>query len=211
MARLKNKERPAEDYLQRIRILTRERLVVSLFIATIVVVGVEIGSIGILTTFLMDLRGFTQTTSKIGLLIFLAGIATGRLVIGLLTRRGQLSQYILGMFGFASLVFVSLYFLDLGQLIYASSFAAGLALSALLPLMITFAGLHYPHMSGTVIGSIKVAIPVGGILLPFLLSTLTRIASFQAALAVFPLSLLLASTLLYLEFRRIPALELPGA
>ena len=57
--------------------------------------GVEIGSISILTTFLMDLRGFNQVTSKIGLIVFLGGMATGRLVLGLYTSKRQIWLYIL--------------------------------------------------------------------------------------------------------------------
>lgn len=207
LSRSPSSKRHPEDYLQRVRILSRERLVVALFVATILAVGVELGTTGILTTYLMDLRDFTQTTSKVALIVFLAGIATGRLVVGFVSHGEQIPQLLLGLFGFASVFFATLYFIDLGQLSYIAIFLAGLAMSALLPLMITLAGIAYPAMAGTVIGSIKVAIPVGGILVPFLMSLLSRAASLQIALLVFPVAMLLAFIVLYLAFRRMPALD----
>jgi fucose permease len=210
-ARLKNKGSQAGDYLDRVRILSRERLVVVLFLATILVVGVELGMVGIVTTFLMELRGFSQVTSKIGLLAFLAGIAVGRLIIGFFTRGDQAARYILLLFGLATIFFGLMVTLRLGQWSYVTIFLAGLAMSALLPLMITLAGQTYPEMAGTVTGSIKVAIPIGGILIPFLMSLVARSASLQSAMLVFPLALLLAFVLLWLELRRVPVPLDPGA
>lgn len=207
LSRSPDNKRHPEDYMQRVRILSKERLVVALFVATILAVGVELGTTGILTTYLMDLRGFTQTTSKIALIVFLAGIAAGRLIVGFFSHREQIPQTLLALFGLAVVFFAMLYLPNLGKLTYIAIFLAGLAMSALLPLMITLAGVVYPEMAGTVIGTIKVAIPIGGILLPFLMSLLARAASFQMALLIFPTAMLLAFVVLYLAFRRMPALD----
>ncbi len=203
-ARLKNRNNQPGAYADRLRILARERLVVVLFVATILVVGVELGTAGIVTTFLMELRGFTQVTSKIGLLTFLAGMAAGRLIIGFFTRGDQAARYILLLFGLATIFFGLMVIVNLGQWSYVTIFLAGLAMSALLPLMITLAGQAYPEMAGTVTGSIKVAIPIGGIVLPFVMSLVANMATLQSALLVFPLALLLAFALLWLELRRAP-------
>ena len=209
-ARLRNKRNQAGDYMDRLRILSRERLVIVLFIATVLVVGVELGTAGIVTTFLMELRGFTQVTSKIGLLTFLAGVAIGRLIIGFFTRGDQAARYILLLFGLATIFFGLMVTLKLGQWSYVTIFLAGLAMSALLPLMITLAGQAYPEMAGTVTGSIKVAIPIGGILIPFLMSLVAGLATLQSALLIFPLALLLAFILLWVELKRSPALQDTG-
>jgi len=210
LARLEKKPQAhGEGYLERIRILARERLVITLFLATALVVGVEVGTIGILTTFLMDELAFTQTTSKIGLLTFLLGVAAGRLLVGFLSHKDQIWQYLLVLFGFAVACFTVLYYVNLGSFVYLSIFLAGLSISAILPLMITLAGQMYTHMTGTVIGSIKVAIPIGGILIPLAMSLLSRQASLQVALIVFPLGLLLAFSLLLIEYRRQVAIESP--
>lgn len=210
-ARLKNKRSQTGDYLERLRILSSERLVVVLFVATMLVVGVEIGTAGIVTTFLMEMHGFTQVTSKIGLLTFMGGIALGRLLIGFFTREDQIARYILLLFGLATVFFGLMVTLRLGQWSYITIFLAGLAMSALLPMLITLAGQVYPEMAGTVTGSIKVAIPIGGILIPFMLSLITSRASLQSALLVFPLALLLAFLLLWLELRSSPVPQDSGA
>jgi fucose permease len=204
LARLKSEPSQA-DYLDRLRVLSRERLVVVLFVATLLVVGVELGTTGIVTTYLMELQGFTQETSKIGLLTFLVGMASGRLIIGFLVRSDQAVRYILLLFGLATVFFGLMVTLQLREWSYVTIFLAGLAMSALVPLIITLAGQAYPEMAGTVTGSIKVAIPIGGIVIPFIMSLVAEAASLQAAMLVFPLALLLAFALLWVALRGTPA------
>jgi predicted MFS family arabinose efflux permease len=216
LTKLKNKQTRTEPYLERLKILSRDRLVVFLSIATLLAVGLEVGSIGILTTFLTELRGFTQVTSKIGLVVFLVGIASGRVFVGYFTHKEQISRYILTLFGLSSLSFTGLFFLNLGSLIYVAIYLAGIAISALLPLMITLAGLIYKDMAGTVIGTIKLAIPLGGILIPFLMSIIARYLSLQASLLLFTVAPLLAFLILFFDIRHIksydaaPAIETTG-
>jgi len=187
LARMQSKHRATGSYLDALRLLSRERVVISLFVAAILVVGLEAGSMGLLTTYLMDLRGFTQVTSKIGLVVFGLGIAAGRLVVGSLTRREHIRSVLLWLFVLAALAFTLLYFVNLGTLTYLAIFLSGAAISAILPLMITFAGLLYAQISGTVVGTIKIAIPLGGILIPAMLAFLAGMVSFQQSLIVFPL------------------------
>jgi predicted MFS family arabinose efflux permease len=203
LAKLENKHSGGESYRERLKFLTREKLVVILFIATILAVGVEVGSIGILTTFLMELRGFSQITSKIGLVVFLAGMATGRLSVGFFTERDQIPRNILTLCGLSFLFFLGLYFVNLRGFTLVMIYLAGIAISALLPLMITLAGLIYEDMAGTVLGIIKVAIPLGGILIPFIMSIVSQYSSFEVALLVFPLSFLIGFLLLFPAVRRL--------
>ncbi len=207
LTKLKHKQKRTEPYLDRLKILTRERVVVVLFLATVLTIGAEVGCIGILTTFLVELRGFPQGMAQIGLIVFLSGIAVGRLLVGFFTRREQIAQVILALFGLSVLFFGGLFFLNLGDLTYMAVFLAGMTLSALLPLIITLAGLLYKEMAGTVIGAIKVAIPLGGILLPFFLSLIARYLSLQLSLLLFPLAFLLGFLMLFLEIRRLRAFE----
>lgn len=203
LARVEPSKKQAERYIKRLQILVQEKIVVVLFIATIIAVGVELGTISVLTTFLMDQHNFTQVTSKIGLLLFLTGIACGRLIIGFLTRSDRLIRNLITMFGFAVLIYSSLYFINLGAGIYLLIFLAGFSLSALLPLILTVAGLNYPESSGTVMGAIKVAIPIGGILLPLIMSIIAKNSSFQRSLIVYPVSLLVGFVLLSIIIREV--------
>ncbi|MDX1437186.1 MAG: MFS transporter [Anaerolineales bacterium] len=191
------KARPSgEKYSDRLKFLVRERAVIVFFIVTILVVGVEAASIGILTTYLTDLRGIAQVTSQAGLTVFLLGLAFGRVGIGLVTREDRIYPILVSSFTLALVFFSILYFTNLGDLTLAVVFLAGLSLSALFPMMLSLASLMYPKATGTVLGAIKIAIPLGGILLPFMVSMVTNYSSFQAALLVIPLSLLIGLTLI---------------
>jgi hypothetical protein len=66
-------------------------------------------------------------------------------------------------------------------------FLMGVAVSCMLPLLITMTGMLYREMAGTALGVVKLGIPIGGIVVPFILSIVSRLWSFQAALAIFPL------------------------
>jgi len=192
LTRLKTRPGPTQGFVSKIRLLVRSPIVVVLFMVTILAVGVELGTIGILTTYLMELRQFTQFTSKIGLIVFFAGVASGRLIIGVLTREDRIARNLLALFTCATLFFLVLYFLDLDGFTYLSIFLAGITISAMLPLIITLAGLLFKDLAGTVIGVIKMAIPVGGILIPFVMSLAARYTNLQTSLLVFPLAFLLA-------------------
>jgi fucose permease len=196
MTRLKVKQKTNEPYLDRLKILTRDRIVIVFFLLAVLIVGVEAGTIGILTTFLMDLREFTQVTSKVGLTVFLVGVASGRLFVGFFSRREQIVTYLLTLFSLSFVFFSILYFVNLGSASYLLIYLAGVAISALLPLVLTLGGLLYPEIAGTVLGTIKIAIPIGGILTPFLMSIIARSTSFQTSLLVFPVSFLVGLLLL---------------
>ncbi|MCK6629963.1 MAG: MFS transporter [Anaerolineae bacterium] len=201
LARLKNRGGRTESYRERLNLIGRDRRIVALVIVTILAVGVEIGSINILTTFLAQLRGFSETASKVGLIVLLVGIAAGRLLVGLLTHKKRLAASLLGLLGLSGIFFGGLFFLPLDNWLYPAIFLAGLSLSAILPLIITLAGLLYPGMAGTALGVIKTALPIGGILLPFLMSLVAEYGSFQLSLLLFPLACLLAFAVLFWEIK----------
>ncbi len=179
-----------DPYLDRVKILARERTVLALFLATLLVVGAELSATGILTTFLTEMRGFSQTAAQAALVLFLVGIAVGRVVIGRFSHNAHVPRNILLLFGLSLACFTALFFWDFGSLTVVFVFMAGLSMSALVPLMLTLAGLLYVRVAGTVLGAIKVAIAVGGIFVPLLLSVVVSRISFQAALLLFPLAFL---------------------
>ena len=199
LARLRIEKKGVEKLSARLRFLRGQKTVGVLFIATICTVGLEMGSVGILTTFLMELRSFNQVTSKIGLIIFLSGIATGRILVGTLTKKQQIFNNIMLLFGMSTILFSCVYFINAGIITYILIYLAGITVSSLLPLIITLAGLTYIEMSGTVIGIIKLALPVGGILIPFMLSLLSKYVSLQIALLLFPIIAGLSFIILFMN------------
>jgi predicted MFS family arabinose efflux permease len=183
-------KRKQPSYQERMRVLAGSRLVALLFVATILAVGTELGTVGILSTFLADLRGFSELASKMGLVVFLGGMAIGRLVIGTLAEVDRIPRTVMILFGLSALLLGVLFFVPMGILTYGAVFLAGFAMSAMLPLMLSYAGARFREMSGTVMGTIKVAIPIGGALLPFVMSLVAGVSSFHLSLLVYPLAML---------------------
>lgn len=173
--------------------LLRSPVMWALLVGTICSVGIELGSIGLLTTYLMELRGFTQVTSKVGLLLFIGGFGIGRLALGSLIRDESAERWVTGYFGASVVTTLLLYALEPTWLLYGFSLLAGLSVSVLLPSIIAIGGTRFPDQAGTAIGIVKMGIPVGGMLLPLLVSLFTRAASLQTALLAFPAAAVLGA------------------
>ncbi len=176
-----------ESFRKRLAFIGKQRPVLVLFLMASCAVGIELSLIGIITTLLMEFYGFDQITSKLGLVAFLAGIAAGRIVLGVLARKRQLLKYILVLFVLTSVVLSFLLFASPGTVMaYILLVVSGATISVIFPLIIVLAGLKYLEMSGMVMGIIKLGIPVGGIVVPLMLSLFVQAASFKAALVLFP-------------------------
>jgi len=176
-----------ESFGKRLAFIGKQRPVLVLFLMASCAVGIELSLIGIITTLLMEFYGFDQVTSKLGLVAFLAGIAAGRIVLGVLARKSQLLKYILALFALTSIVLSFLLFASPGtNMAYILLVISGATISVIFPLTIALAGLKYPEMSGMVMGIIKLGIPVGGIVVPLMFSLFVQAASFKAALVLFP-------------------------
>jgi predicted MFS family arabinose efflux permease len=166
----------------------KTQAVLAIFLALVIIgVGLELGLTGLLTSFLMELRGFDQVGSKLGLVLFLAGIAAGRVILGLASARGSVLGLIVGLYGAAAAFSAALFFVPMPVvLIGVVLFLLGMSVSALMPLLVTLTGSLFRDMTGTALGIVKLGIPLGGILVPFVLSVIARYSSFQISLVVFP-------------------------
>ena len=169
-----------------LRQLPRKGRLAILFTLTAISVGMETATVGCLTTYLVDQRGFSPTAAKVGLLLFLAGIGTGRVLIGLLADDQRITRRLFVLMAVTVVAMTALLGFDLGVLTFPACLLAGLALSAHVPLELSWAGIGWPQLRGTVIGFLKVAIPAGGAVLMFVMAQITLAASFQAALWVIP-------------------------
>jgi len=177
-----------ENFRKRLAFIAKQRPVLVLFLMASCAVGIELALIGMITSLLMEFYGFDQVTSKLGLVAFLAGIAAGRLVLGVLARKSQLLKYIIALFALTAAVLSFLLFASPGTvMVYILLIVSGATISVIFPLIIALTGLKYPEMSGTVMGIIKLGIPVGGIVVPLMLSLLVQATSFRSALVLFPL------------------------
>jgi fucose permease len=188
LSRVPPQKMVAENFRKRLAFLGKQRPVLVLFLMASCAVGIELSLIGIITTLLMEFYGFDQVTSKLGLVAFLAGIAGGRLILGFLARKSQLLKYILALFVLNSAAIGLLLFASPGTVMaYTLLVISGATISVIFPLIIALAGLKYHEMSGTVMGLIKLGIPVGGIVVPLLLSLLVQATSFKTSLVLFPI------------------------
>jgi fucose permease len=196
LAYVDQKGAPEASYRERLRAIASNPLLTRLFIISVVLVGADVGAMGIMTTYLVELRGFSQFGSKLALVLFLAGVAGGRLVLGRFAETPRIPRMVLTLFGLSTVAFTVLFGFDLGALTYGVAFLAGLTMSAMLPLILAYAGARYRDMAGTVMGAIKVAFPIGGIVTPFLMSIAASAFTLQAAVMILPLSMALGFALM---------------
>jgi len=186
-ARTSGTRRGAIRLADRIRFLVSRAVVPGVFAAAGIFIGIEAGLTGLLTTFLLRLRQYDQVSSKIGLILFLSGIATGRALFGLLARRERIRPMLLALAAACGICSTLLFLIRLPPLATSVSLLLlGLTVSGLFPLTITLTGFLFPEMSGTAIGLIKLGVPVGGILVPLAVSGAARLSSLETSLLVFP-------------------------
>jgi MFS family permease len=109
-------------------------------------------------------------------------------LLGLLTGRVRLLLMIRWLFAAVTVFSAVLFFVPLppGWTI-VTLVLTGAGVSSLFPLLITLTGTLYRDMSGTALGILKLAVPLGGIAVPFVVSVVSRWGSFQLALGIFPL------------------------
>jgi MFS family permease len=172
---------------QRAKFLSTQGVLAVFLLLAVFGVGIELGLTGLLPGFLRDLRGYSLVQSDAGLVIFLGGIAAGRVLLRLLTSRVRLLLMIRWLFAAATVFSAVLFFVPLppGWTI-AALVLTGAGVSSLLPLLITLTGTLYRDMSGTALGIVKLAVPLGGIVVPFIVSVVSRWGFFQLALGIFP-------------------------
>jgi predicted MFS family arabinose efflux permease len=172
---------------QRIAFLKTQGVLAVFLVLAVFGCGIELGLTGLLTGFLMELRGYDQVASKIGLVLFLAGVAAGRVVLGFVSGRASLQALVTGLYAAAAVCSAVLLFVRLPFSATAVMLVLmGMAVSSLFPLLITMAGRLFKDMSGTALGIVKMGVPIGGIVVPLVLSMVTRAWSFQLSLSIFP-------------------------
>jgi fucose permease len=171
--------------------LLRNATMVKLFLATACAVGLEMGMIGILTSYLAELRGATSMTASLGLVAFLGAYGIGRAVIGPMVAQRDLKRWVTIFFAAATVGTLSAFVAGPIWLVYVLIVLSGLMITNLLPLLISLSGARLPDSPATAMGILKLGIPVGGVLIPFLLSAATQAFSLQIGLYIFPLTALI--------------------
>ena len=182
-----------------LRNLSTDIGLILLFLAGMGAIGIGVGSAGVITTFATELRGIDTDSAQVILALFLSGLAVGRIVVGLVgTHRypGRTAAIAALLAVVISILFYLVPLPDAALPVLAS--AMGLTVAPLLPLTIAVAGLRYRTVAGTAMGIVKLSIPIGGIVIPGLIGSVSYFASFPAALYLFPVSaaVVVAATLI---------------
>ena len=181
--------RPAVAGGRIFRELTADPGIVLLFLAGAGAIGLGVGSSGVISTFATGARGWSDDRAQFALALYLIGMASGRIVIGLAPRHDRPGRIAVVASGAAFVASALLYLVRLpDSLILPLAFILGLAVAPLLPLTIAAAGLRYRHVAGTAMGVVKLAIPFGGIVVPGLFGLIADTVSFTASLYLFPAS-----------------------
>jgi len=163
-----------------------------LFLSGAGAIGLGIGSSGVMTTFATELRGVGAELAQIMLALYLVGMAAGRIIVGFLGRQRRPGVTAAIASGSALVCSVGFYLVPVPTpVLVPLAFVLGLTVAPLLPLTIATAGMRYRHVAGTAMGIVKLAIPIGGIVVPGLIGLVSDFASFTAALYLFPVSALL--------------------
>jgi MFS family permease len=172
----------------RLSFLKTQPVLAVLFVLAIFGVGIELGLTSFLTGFLLELRGYNLVSSKVALLLFLGGVASGRVVFGFVSGKVPILPLLITLFAAAAATCWVLFFIvlpaPLGEVVF---FLSGIAISCCFPLIVTLTGRLFSGMSGTALGIVKLGIPLGGIVIPLVLSIVSRWVSFGISLAIFPL------------------------
>ncbi len=192
---------PASRLRSRLAQLTGRPVFAICFVLLFISVGTQLTIMSITTTYLMEHRGHDQITSKIVAVLYLSGVGLGRILIGYLTRKGRIYRTLAVLFPLNAVISFLYFGFNTGPGVYGLAILLGLSLSGVLPLTIATVGLVYREVSGTAIGLMKLAIPLGGILVPLVLAATATILPLPMALMLVPL-LFLAGTVLTVTARR---------
>jgi fucose permease len=204
LVRMKQARGVVTTFGQKMAAIARSRLILILFLAIMLSAGVESAAIGLISTYLADLRAFVPLAAQLGLIALYAGMIAGRIIIGALVKPERLRAMMLALFALSVVSFGLLFLADLGPLTWVMAVLAGASMSAQLPLILSYAGLAHREMTGTVLGAVKTGIPIGGVIIPLLVTTFTATAGFSVALWVLPLGLL--AGLILLSLPAVPSL-----
>lgn len=185
------------------RRLSTDPGIILLVLAGIGIVGLEIGSSGVITTFVTQLRGGSTEFAQLLLALYLIGIAAGRVLVGLVGARVSPGTMVIVAAGAAMLGAVLFFLVPFeGAVLGVFATFLGVAAGPLLPLTIATAGLRHRDVAGTAMGMVKLSMPVGGIVIPGLVGVVSDTVGFTTALFILPASALLVLVVTVLGERR---------
>ncbi len=164
--------------------MLRDRPFLALFAIAFAYNGIAYSLLGWIALFMQESAGFSAFLSVSMISVFYVGLTLGRfLCAGYAERIGYATTLLILACGITLtyplvLVSVNVY------LIAAGVFLTGLSLSGLFPTAMAYGSRRYPEQTGTISGTLSVAMTLGLMLPPLWTGILAEMWGFQTALAV---------------------------
>lgn len=177
--------------LKDIVILFKEKFFILLCISMILYTGSEVGSWGMLSSFLKGSLNFSIYLSSIAVGVFWLSMTVGRFLSGLLLKYFRVEKMIV-FFALSSTIATLLASVfTTKNLIWILIVLMGLSFSSIWGFIAGFGGKRYPKYSGTVFALLIGSGGAGGIVIPMLMAFVAQYGNVQFAFMI--LSLFFAS------------------
>ena len=187
--------------------LLKEKNLILLILIILFGVGTQNGLFLWLVSFLKEARSFSIFLASVGLALFSAGVATGRLGSGWMAARWKNTRVILILLCLLNLDLFLLMFFSGKGLILILCFMAGLGCSGLFPCLLALGGICFPQWAGTAMGLLGTAAGIGSTLVSGWISFASQGVGVDTGFFINLLTALIALTLVAASYRRLKALE----
>jgi fucose permease len=147
------------------------------------------------TTYLIDHTGLGQRSALFGLSVFVAGMASMRLITGTLLRSARENKILYAAFWF---ILSGLVILDFGQgiiLSYCGLFILGAGLASGFPVMLGFTGNLYAELSGTAFSIVLAIALLGNMSVNYLMGIIAKNFGIQHLTTVAMIELIMLALL----------------
>ena len=187
--------------------LLRKKNLILLVLLILFGVGTQNGLFLWLVSFLKEARSFSILLASVGLALFSAGMAAGRLGSGWMAARWKNTRVILILLCLLNLDLLLLMSFSGKGLILILCFMAGFGCSGLFPCLLALGGICFPHWAGTAMGLLGTAAGIGSTLVSWWMSAASQGAGLDTGFFMSLLTALIALTLMAASYRRLKTSE----
>jgi fucose permease len=185
--------------------LLKEKRLILLILITLLGVGTQNGIYFWLVSFLRDVRSLPIFLAGLGLSLFSAGMAAGRLLSGWLVGHLGDTRVIMILLIILNIALFLFLHIDMNPWILVICLMAGIACSGLFPGLLALGGKIFPQGSGTAVGILGTAAGLGSSLMPWIMSTASQTTSLKAGFLATHMAALVAFGLIIVSHRRFPS------
>ena len=180
--------------------MLRDGRFLALFAIAFIYNGVAWSLLGWIALFMEQSAGFSTLLSLSMISVFYFALTTGRFLCAAFAEQVGYAKILSLLTAGIALTYPLVVFSNNPLLVVVGVFLTGLSLSGLYPTAIAYGTRFYPQQTGTVSGTLSVAMTIGSMLPPFWTGIIAARWSFQTALAVnYVMVLMLIVVVIYLR------------